>query len=1258
MLYPEANLIKRIIRQGTFAFPDGTSLIVPNSLFDTGALGGDYISKEYFEKHIDVLNKYFISSPSSVILADDKSKINIIGILNLPISFLDKEDNKYEANLSFHIFSMKDKDVIIGIKSIIVHFLNLFIEYLVTPVEQYSENPNFLNNLSTDTLLDPWSTLPLSADEEINDYEPCSHTSALHFLMITPEDAFTEFKDQFSSQVSEEFSKTTNVIDLLLRKGPKVFIPQNWTGINGIEDLELSWKEDQIPDYITVKTRFINPALFPNVEKECQRLQSYFYIPSSSPIASPLVVAPKATKPFIRFCGDYVEVNKYINNTHQTIPDVRKALDKIVNFKIFLDVDLTNAFHQIKLATKTSERLSVKTPFGQFRPLFMPEGIGPASGILQWTVSTIFADFHEFMICIFDNLLVLATDYDDAYIKLEKVLDRCIQRNVYLKFPKTFLGFTSVKFFGYLISDGKYCIDSKRIEAIKQINFPSDKKSMRSFLGVANFCSPFIPHYSSKSAELMDMTHDGFNWDKSTWEKDYLQCFEDLKFELASSISIHFPDYSLKWILRSDASIVGVGAVLLQVRETDKGIVLEPLGFASAKFSGPATKWSTIEQELFAVVFAVKNFKYYLCGRDFIVETDHNNLKWMEASEVPKITRWRIFLQSFSFVVRHIPGYVNLVADYFSRNPLAISDEANPVANAVNSLWISHCNSLNAVASLEDTSEADEVTFDSTTLLPHSPEDALSIVHNSRVGHMGSRVTWERLNKLFPSHSISFNCVKEFVSACPVCQKDRLGMTTSLVPIVRHLKVDFPSAMIGIDSLAMTPRDAFGNDHICVIVNFFTKHVALYPTPTVDAKNAAASLFQYFSTFGIVDAIISDPGVENRNEIISYLTKWFGISHKFSLVDRHESNGVEGSNKQILRHLRALVLEERVGDRWSDPTILSIISHIMNSSVNSETGFSPFSLTFGSSTRFRLPSGTSEDFPTYLKDLDADITALTNASRRFQAKLVAKRTAENGKRHHTFQPTDLILVDLGEKFRPNKLSPAYVGPFEVLSQFKNDVTAKHVILGHVSVFHVSRIKLFIGTLEDAKKIALADNNQYEIDYIGAYCGDPLKRTTTEYHVHFKDGSALWIMYQKDLHNTQQYEEYVNSIPELKLLAYSLDISKQRISEINKSPITEVKPGDHFYANLRCYGHAWYDSLLSVENRFHVVYLVEFIFGDFADNKRTKINVQCPLFGDKFVANHLTVKMYASTYNKDYLPKNYVILNKSILKKFPALDATK
>jgi hypothetical protein len=134
---------------------------------------------------------------------------------------------------------------------------------------------------------------------------------------------------------------------------------------------------------------------------------------------------------------------------HYPIPNVRQSLEKIIKFPLFLDFDLTNGFHQFLLSEESSRMLSVQTPWGQFEPRFLPEGVPQGSGILQEVMMDVYSEFSDWAIVIFDNLLVLATDYDEAYKKVQLILKKSAERNMILKMKKTWLGFKKVTFFGY-----------------------------------------------------------------------------------------------------------------------------------------------------------------------------------------------------------------------------------------------------------------------------------------------------------------------------------------------------------------------------------------------------------------------------------------------------------------------------------------------------------------------------------------------------------------------------------------------------------------------------------------------------------------------------------------------------------------------------------------------------------------------------------------------------------------------------------------
>jgi hypothetical protein len=487
-------------------------------------------------------------------------------------------------------------------------------------------------------------------------------------------------------------------------------------------------------------------------------------------------------------------------------------------------------------------------------------------------------------------------------------------------------------------------------------------------------------------------------------------------------------------------------------------------------------------------------------------------------------------------------------------------------------------------------------------------------------------------------------------------------MVDTIEPIVRHLKPAHRRSVVGVDTLTITPADQEGNCILTVIVVHFTKFTALYPGKKHDALTTATALFQFCCSYGLFDSLISDPGSEFMNEVVSHITSWFGIRHVFSLVDRHESNGVEGTNKMVLRHLKALVMDERVRDRWSSPTVLPLVQFIINSHESSETGVIPFHAHFGSadSTYFRMPG--EEDGPrrahAYIQLLDENLRLLTDISRRFQADLVAKRTAKTPEAtQNMYQPGDLVLWQHNPAAHlPTKLTPKFAGPYAVIEQIKNDVKCKHIILGNVKVFHVTRLKMFHGTLEQAKQMAMLDHDQYVVRRFMAYRGDPLTRTSMEFEVEFEDGSVVWLPWSKDLFDTMQYEDFCRSRPELTPLLHDAETAKKLARDLNKQPITAVKPGDIVYVDLRSYGAGWY-ATLPLPDRDHVTYLLEYVYREWVPRQqKRKIYCHCTVFNEKFAVDHAFVKAYGSRFAKP-TGDSEKLIDEALVREFPALLPT-
>jgi hypothetical protein len=216
--------------------------------------------------------------------------------------------------------------------------------------------------------------------------------------------------------------------------------------------------------------------------------------------------------------------------------------------------------------------------------------------------------------------------------------------------------------------------------------------------------------------------------------------------------------------------------------------------------------------------------------------------------------------------------------------------------------------------------------------------------------------------------------------------------------------------------LEVSPRDKFGNLYIDIIVNHTTKLVKLYPKPEKTAVSTATALFQFMCAYGLFDVLMTDPGSDFKSEVVAHLTKWFGIDHMFSLVDRHESCGVEGTGKQVARHVRVLTQEERIKDEWSSPTVLPLIEFLVNSHISSETGIVPLEATFGSQDAIYLtmPDGLDprERAHEFVRRLDDNLQHLRAVSKQFQDQLVHERTNSTpAETQNRYQAGDFVLFE-------------------------------------------------------------------------------------------------------------------------------------------------------------------------------------------------------------------------------------------------------
>jgi hypothetical protein len=192
---------------------------------------------------------------------------------------------------------------------------------------------------------------------------------------------------------------------------------------------------------------------------------------------------------------------------------------------------------------------------------------------------------------------------------------------------------------------------------------------------------------------------------------------------------------------------------------------------------------------------------------------------------------------------------------------------------------------------------------------------------------------------------------------------------------------------------------------------------------------------------------------------------------------------------------------------------------------------------------------------------------------------------------------------------------------------------------------VERLKRFYGTLEEAKEAANIDYDQYEVDCILGYRGDPSRRSSMEFELLFKAGDTLWKRYCRDIYDTIYFEDFCRSRPELLPLLTTHALHVKAMATLNKTPITEVVPGDICYLNMRFYGYEKYKNF-NLPNFERIIYVTKITYGNYYKNN-TEIDVHVPLFKQKLKAKHEFVIMYGN-YKNVNTQNNMRLVDESML----------
>eukprot|EP00731_Ephydatia_muelleri_P001915 Em0001g1915a len=348
------------------------------------------------------------------------------------------------------------------------------------------------------------------------------------------------------------------------------------------------------------------------------------------------------------------------------LPRVDDTLDTLGGSKFFTTLDLASGYWQVEVATEDRPKTAFVTPEGLFQFKIMPFGLCNAPATFQRLMDRVLGGL-KWSSCLvyFDDIIVIGSTFSEHLKHLAAVLTHLRQSGLKLNPTKCKLCQQQVTFLGHIVSTQGISTDPEKVEVIAKWPTPQSKRDVQQFLGLANYYRRFIKDFGVIAKPLNRLTEKNTTFE---WSTTCQRAFENLRNCLVEPPVLAYPNYTRDFLLDTDASNCGIGAVLSQVDDSGAERVI---CYASRSLSRQEQRYCVTRRELLAVVEFTQHFRHYLLGRKFILRTDHGSLVWLRNFKEPEgqLARWLERLEEYNFTVVHRKGSQHNNADALLRLP-------------------------------------------------------------------------------------------------------------------------------------------------------------------------------------------------------------------------------------------------------------------------------------------------------------------------------------------------------------------------------------------------------------------------------------------------------------------------------------------------------------------------------------------------------------------------------------------------------------
>ncbi|XP_026689282.1 uncharacterized protein K02A2.6-like [Diaphorina citri] len=585
----------------------------------------------------------------------------------------------------------------------------------------------------------------------------------------------------------------------------------------------------------------------------------------------------------------------------------------------------------------------------------------------------------------FDDIIAGADSELELLNILMEIVSVARSKNVKFNVDKIQYFVSEVNYLGMVFNEAGMKPDSDRVESIKNLKAPSNRKELQSILGLINYLRPFIPNLSDLLVPFKDLLK------KNTiffWNNIHEKQLVKIKDVICSLSLLHTFRYDKPIEIQADASQFALGCTLLQ----DK----KPVFFASRNLSPSECNFAQVEKELLAICFAFKKFHNFLYGHaNITVYTDHNPLisiiqKPLNAIPNNRLRRLRLKLAPYCFTIKYLPGKDMHVADLLSRNvqdctveddetlvemvhvvgtQLEFKDDSlsrytsatvqDPILSQVleffSNGWPRSLGQDNQSELLhffnvrnDIVCENNLVFFQNRLVIPKTErKHVLNLIHETHLNFDKSKLT---VKKFFYWPGI-LSDLKNLIVSCPVCQRFQRSKIKD--PLQSHDIFDIPFYKVGVD-IAEHNQKAY-----LVLIDYYSRWIEVTTLKDKSTASVIIALKNIFARFGIPKILISDNVPFNSTEFIAFSREW---DFKSQTISPHHSRSNGLSEKAV-----GIVKSLFVKANYTNQDIQLYLLNYRNSPV-AGLEYSPAQLLMSKNLRSKLPIDGSHLYPNVIKD--------------------------------------------------------------------------------------------------------------------------------------------------------------------------------------------------------------------------------------------------------------------------------------------------